>query len=205
MRVCVCKIQHLLRKSSAVSFYFTRALCLSVFYLLFRIKIQKYLFHCRFMLLLFSLVSLALCLKYFMKISFVVFFIFVSNTCVALVWGEFMVFHSILLLKFPLANSLLSFTHILSLSLARSLSLFLCCLSLLTLSLALVSVLNCFLGLFRSNRPLRTAHKVFTLISVSCDRSDRAAYLMRCKASETGFESSHSCWKAVAVKARQHF
>lgn len=92
-----------------------------------------------------------------------------------------MVFHSILLLKFPLANSLLSFTPILSITLSLSLSLFVSAeLSFFSHSLSLSLSLSgkLFSGFFRLNLPLWTAHKVFTLISVRCDRVDRAAYLM---------------------------
>lgn len=92
-----------------------------------------------------------------------------------------MVFHSILLLKFPLANSLLSFTPILSITLSLSLSLSVSAeLSFFSHSLSLSLSLSgkLFSGFFRLNLPLWTAHKVFTLISVRCDRADRAAYLM---------------------------
>lgn len=92
-----------------------------------------------------------------------------------------MVFHSILLLKFPLANSLLSFTPILSFTLSLSLSLA-SALSFFSHSLSLFYSLSLsgklFSGFFRLNLPLWTAHKVFTLISVRFDRADRAAYLM---------------------------
>lgn len=68
-----------------------------------------------------------------------------------------MVFHSILLLKFPLANSLLSFTPILSITLSLSLSLFVSAeLSFFSHSLSLSLSLSgkLFSGFFRLNLPL---------------------------------------------------
>lgn len=70
-----------------------------------------------------------------------------------------MAFHSILLLKFPLANSLLSFTPILSITLSLSLSLSVSAeLSFfshsLSLSLSLCLSGKLFSGFFRLNLPL---------------------------------------------------
>lgn len=121
-----------------------------------------------------------------------------------------MVFHSILLLKFPLANSLLSFTPILSITLSLSLflSLFLqSCLSFLTHSLSLclfACLVNCFLAsfvwIFRCE-PLTKSSRSFL-----CAAIESIALLTSCSASfwvADRFESSRVAWQVVRWKLQR--
>lgn len=121
-----------------------------------------------------------------------------------------MVFHSILLLKFPLANSLLSFTPILSITLSLSLSFSLCfCRAVflfsLTLSLSHFGCLvNCFLAsfvwIFRCE-PLTKSSRSFL-----CAAIESIALLTSCSASfwvADRFESSRVAWQVVRWKLQR--
>lgn len=132
---------------------------------------------------------------------------FVLNTCVALGWGQFMVFHSILLLKFPLANSLLSFTPILSFTLSLSLSLsaelsfFSHSLSLsFSLSLSGTLFLASFVWIVRCE-PLTKSSRSFL-----CAAIESIALLTSCSASfwvADRFESSRVAWQVVHWKLQR--
>lgn len=116
-----------------------------------------------------------------------------------------MVFHSILLLKFPLANSLLSFTPILSITLSLSLSLSVSAeLSFFSHSLSLSlfpCLVNCFLAsfvwIFRCE-PLTKSSRSFL-----CAAIESIALLTSCSASfwvADRFESSRVAWQVVHWK-----